>query len=152
ADSTAPHVRARALVLIAQVEVNAGRLDEAQRLARQAQQLAAEAGTTTTELAELRCEALEVIGRCLLSHDVNSAERTFAEALAEADRAELILWRARALHELGTIDLLDRMSTDRLVAARRAAIEAGAPALAAVADFHAAAALVTRNSIADGRV
>nr|MDT0665029.1 hypothetical protein [Micromonospora sp. DSM 115978] len=99
----------------------------------------------------MRCEALEVLGRCRRLSDVAAAEKIFEAALAVAEEHQLSLWRARALHELGTIDLFDRMSTDRLVASRRAAVEAGAPALAAVADFHLASALVARNSLADGR-
>jgi DNA-binding CsgD family transcriptional regulator len=95
--------------------------------------------------AELRCEALELLGRCARLHDVAAAERWFAEGLDLADAAGLLLWRARQLNELGTIDLLDRMRIDRLEQARRAGIEAGAPAIAAVADLHLAAALVARG-------
>lgn len=101
--------------------------------------------------ADLRCEALELLGRCTRVHDVAEAARLFSRELDLARDADLVLWQARALHELGTIDLLDVMRTDRLEQARRAAIEAGAPALAAVADLHLAAALIARGRPAAGR-
>jgi DNA-binding CsgD family transcriptional regulator/tetratricopeptide (TPR) repeat protein len=99
----------------------------------------------------LACEALELLGRCARLHDVAEAEDRFGRALAIARRHDLALWEARALHELGTIDLLDRMRTDRLEAARRAGIEAGAPSIAAVADLHLAAVLVSRGETVAAR-
>jgi DNA-binding CsgD family transcriptional regulator len=95
--------------------------------------------------AEQCCEALELLGRCARLHDVAAAERWFSQGLELADAAGLRLWRARQLHELGTIDLLDRMRIDRLELARRAGIEAGAPEIAAVADLHLAATLVAHG-------
>ncbi|MDN5861379.1 MAG: helix-turn-helix transcriptional regulator, partial [Pseudonocardia sp.] len=97
------------------------------------------------------CEAWEVLGQADRLHDVEAAERSFTAALELADRHGLAAWRARALHELGTIDLLDTMRTDRLERARRAAVEAGAPATLAVVDFHLAEALVARGRTAAGR-
>lgn len=138
--------QARASVVAAQIAAEAGDVAVAERLARET------LGSIGTMQPEVRCEALEVLGRCVRLRDVADAERIFESALGVAEQHDLSLWRARALHELGTIDLLDRMSTDRLIAARRAAVQAGAPALAAVADFHLASALISRNSIADGRV
>lgn len=129
---------ARATSLAAQVAVEHGDLDRAAELARQALQDAA-------ELPDVWCEAHETIGRCLRVTDVVGAERAFAEALACAERHGLAVWRARALHELGTIDLFDTMRTARLTAARRAAIGAGAPATAAVVDFHLASAFVAQG-------
>lgn len=99
----------------------------------------------------LLCEAMELLGRCARVHDVSQAERLFSRELALAEDAGLVVWRARALHELGTIDLLDRMRTDRLASARRAGIEAGAPAIAAVADLHLAAALVAQGRPVEAR-
>ena len=99
----------------------------------------------------MRCEALEIVGRAAGLHDVAAAQRAFEEALTVAGRHGLAVWRARALHELGTIDLLDSMRTDRLEAARRAAIETGVPATVAVADFHLGEALVARGHAAAGR-
>ncbi|MFA9431966.1 AAA family ATPase [Egicoccus sp. AB-alg2] len=139
------HARARADLLRVQlVLAESGELARARELA--------EAILDRPELTpSLRCEALELLGRARRPHDVAAAEAAFATALTTAEAHDLALWRARALHELGTIDLLDRMRLDRLVAARRAAIEAGAPATAAVADLHLAAALVARGDTAAGR-
>ncbi len=50
----------------------------------------------------------------------------------------LSLWRARALHELGTIDLYTGLSTDRLEMAREAAVDAGAVPITALVDLHLA--------------
>jgi DNA-binding CsgD family transcriptional regulator len=129
---------ARATSLAAQVAAEDGDLDSAADLARQALQDAA-------ELPDVWCEAHETVGRCLRVIDVAGAEAAFAEALACAERHGLAVWQARALHELGTIDLLDTMRTARLDAARRAAIGAGAPATAAVVDFHLASAFVAQG-------
>jgi DNA-binding CsgD family transcriptional regulator/tetratricopeptide (TPR) repeat protein len=102
-------------------------------------------------LPEQRCEALALLGRCTRVHDVRGAERLFSDVLETAETHELALWRVHALHELGTIDLLDRMRLDRLERARRAAIEAGAFAIAAVADLHLAAGHVARDEPIAGR-
>lgn len=151
-------------VLAAQIAVSRGELAAAERLAAGVlgdgvPDGAADGvpggvpGTPTGDgvAPEDRCEALEVVGRCRRIHDVAAAERAFEQALEVAERYGLSLWRARALHELGTIDLLDSMSTERLAAARRAAAEAGAPALVAVVDFHLASAFAGRNNLADAR-
>ena len=90
----------------------------------------------TAQCPEVVCEALEVLGRCARTTDIADAETAFTEALAVADEAGLALWRVRALHELGTIDVMEVGETDRLVAARRAAEAVGALATAAHVDFH----------------
>lgn len=137
--------RIRAVVLAAQTEAARERLAQAAWLARDAL-----SHTASEALPEARCEALEVVGRCLRVHDVAAAERAFESALAVAEEHGLSLWRARALHELGTIDLFDSMATRRLEAARRTAVEAGAPALAAVVDLHLASALVAGGDQREG--
>jgi DNA-binding CsgD family transcriptional regulator/tetratricopeptide (TPR) repeat protein len=101
---------------------------------------------------EQRCEALALLGRCTRVHDVRGAERLFSDVLETAETHQLVLWRVHALHELGTIDLLDRMRLDRLELARRTAIEAGAFAIAAVADLHLGAGHVARGEPIAGRV
>jgi hypothetical protein len=93
----------------------------------------------------------EVLGQAARLRDVAVAEEAFASALALAEQHGLAAWRARALHELGTVDLLDTMRTDRLEQARRAAVETGAPATVALVDFHLAEALVARGRTAAGR-
>lgn len=138
-------LRARALTLAAEVEVTHGDVDRATSLAQSALQLA------TDGAPWVRCEAMEILGRCARISDLAVAEGWFSSALDTAERHGLSLWRGRALHELGTIDLLDTMRTDRLILARRAAIESGAAATAAIADYHLAAALVTRGDTEEGR-
>ncbi len=58
------------------------------------------------DLPEVACEALEVLGRFERPHDREAAEVTFARAYAIANDHDLTVWRSRALHELGTIDLV----------------------------------------------
>jgi hypothetical protein len=100
---------------------------------------------------ELRCQAYEVLGRCDRVSDVSAAEAWFSAALAAAEEADHGIWVARALHELGTIDLLDTMRVERLRRARRAAVATGVPAAVVGADFHLAEALVARGEPAAGR-
>ncbi|MEU8799641.1 AAA family ATPase [Spirillospora sp. NPDC048819] len=130
--------QARATALQALIAVDAGRLDAAVRLAEEV--LGSFPGP-----AEAHCQALEATGRATRVHDLARAESAFESALALADRHGLSLWRARALQELGTIDLFDRLRADRLQQARGAAIEAGSPAIAAVADMHLALVWVCRG-------
>lgn len=133
---------ARLDALGAQVALGTHRLDDATALAT-----AALARAERVELAEVMCEALEVIGRCARSHDLEAAEAAFARAYAIADQRGLTVWAVRALHELGTIDLLDHGGIDRLEAARELAASAGALATAAVIDVQIAAGLVVQDDV-----
>ena len=136
--------RASAAVLHAQIEITAGEPASACAQAR--------AALEDPELPpEACCEAREVLGRAARLADLAAAEREFTCALDLARRHGLGSWEARALAELGTLDLLDSMHTDRLEEARRAAIETGSPATEAVVDFHIGEALVARGRTADGR-
>ena len=63
---------------------------------------------------EVRCHALEIMGRAERLHKLDAARAAFGQALETAQAAQLPLWRLRALHELGTIDLFDHAGTDRL--------------------------------------
>jgi len=102
------------------------RIQEARQLAERALGVTAGPG-----LAEVRCDALEVIGRSARVADLDAAENAFGRQLETARAAGLELWRIRALYELGTIDLLRRLDPARLQRARDAALEAGAIVLAA---------------------
>ena len=97
--------------------------------------------------AEVRCHALEILGRAERLHDLDAARAAFGQALETAQAAQLPLWRLRALHELGTIDLFDHAGTDRLLAARRTADELGALSTAAILDLQLSAAFVCRWEI-----
>ena len=57
-------------------------------------------------------------------------------------------WQVRALHELGTIELLDRAGTGRLLEARELAEADGALATAAVVDLQLAAAYAIEGDAA----
>ena len=70
--------------------------------------------------AEIRCRALELLGRVRRAHDLDGARDAFEQALATADAAGLAVWRLRALHELGTIDMFDHAGTEPPVARRGA--------------------------------
>jgi len=94
--------------------------------------------------AEVRCQALEIVGRGERLRDLAAAQDAFERALAIAEAHGLPFWRLRALHELGTIELYRHNGTDRLSQARRQADELGAMSTAAVLDLQLAAA-------ADGR-
>ena len=61
-----------------------------------------------------------------------------------AEMANLPLWRLRALHELGTIELFEQAGTDRLEQARQTADDLGALSTAAVLDIQLAAAYLFR--------
>jgi DNA-binding CsgD family transcriptional regulator/tetratricopeptide (TPR) repeat protein len=89
---------------------------------------------------EVRCHALEVTGRIRRMRDLGAARAAFEQALGIAEAEDLPVWRLRALHELGTIDLFDSGATDRLSQARRTAAELGVFSTAAVLDLQLAAA------------
>jgi DNA-binding CsgD family transcriptional regulator len=97
----------------------------------------------------LRCQALEVTGRIHRMRDLGAARMAFEQALRIAEAENLPVWRLRALHELGTIDLFDSGATDRLSRARRTAAELGAFSTAAVLDLQLAAAYDFRVELAE---
>lgn len=103
---------------------------------------AALAAAERLDLADVACEALEVLGRGHRHHDLAAAEAAFSRALALAERHGLTLWRARALQELGAIDMLRGRELGRLEVARELSLELGALATAAVVDVQVAAGLV----------
>ncbi|MEZ0578721.1 AAA family ATPase [Nocardioides sp. MH1] len=81
---------------------------------------------------EVACEAWEVVGRAARGRDVIQAEEAFEEGFRIADGSGLVLWRCRLLAQLGALDIIGRRPTgERLVAARSAALAAGAIATAA---------------------
>ncbi|HEY2594696.1 MAG TPA: LuxR C-terminal-related transcriptional regulator, partial [Chloroflexota bacterium] len=108
--------------------------DEAVALAEAALQSAEH-----VDFAEAACEALEVIGRCARQQDLDMAEAPFAQAFQIADTHNLPMWRLRALHELGTIDMLRFGGVDRLEQARELAEQSGALAMVAILDLQLAA-------------
>ena len=93
---------------------------------------------------QVRCRALELLGRVRRGKDLDGARDAFEQALETADAAGLPVWRLRALHQLGTIDMFDRARSDRLAQARRIAEELGAASTGAVIDLQLTAAAMFR--------
>lgn len=85
--------------------------------------------------ADLACAALEVVGRAARLHDMAAAAAAFGRAHAIAAEHGLGLAGLSALHELGTIDMFTTGRLDRLLDARRSAVEAGAAMLVATLDL-----------------
>jgi hypothetical protein len=88
----------------------------------------------------VRCHALGLLGRSHRARDLDAARLAFEKALACAEMANLPLWRLRALHELGTIELFEQAGTGRLGQALRTATDLGALSMAAVLDIQLVAA------------
>ena len=130
-------VRARMGVIEAEVAFAADDLDEARLFAEDV--LAAEGSAP-----DVRCHALELIGRSHRLRDLSAARAAFESALVTAEAVGLPLWRLRALHELGTIDLLDHAGVERLSEARRAAEQMGALSTVAILDLQLAAGFTCR--------
>jgi DNA-binding CsgD family transcriptional regulator len=91
------------------------------RLAEQAVTAAKKAGDP-----ELSCEALELLAMSLRPSDLNAAARVLRRELAVAERAGLVLWRLRALNELGTVEAMRDARGDRLCRAYELALRVGA--------------------------
>jgi DNA-binding CsgD family transcriptional regulator/tetratricopeptide (TPR) repeat protein len=135
ADLADDRLRARIDVVAAQVAIMR-RPENAVVLARGALDVA-----ERLDLPEVACEALEVIGRFERQRDLDAAEAVFARAFEIADGHGRAVWRVRALHELGTIDLLRGGGLDRFEQARELALALGALSTVAVLDVQISAAL-----------
>jgi DNA-binding CsgD family transcriptional regulator len=126
-------VPVRVDALAAHVLLGAARPDEAAAVARRTLKAA-----ERLDLAEPACQALEVLGRVARIRDLHEAEMAFARQLDIATGHDLPLWIVRAMHELGTIDMLAANRADRLHEARILAAEAGALSTAATIDLQLA--------------
>ncbi|MGH9050371.1 MAG: ATP-binding protein [Acidimicrobiia bacterium] len=77
-------------------------------------------GTAALELAErhdlppVACAALILLGRCARSTDFATAEQAYERAIGIAAEHGLSIWRARALHEVATLDLIRVGTPDRV--------------------------------------
>src|SRR5665213_2060045 len=90
-----------------------------------ARQIASEVVSLAFADVEIRCQALEVIGRVERLTNRSAARVRFQQALWLAQNNDLPLWQVRAMHELGTIDMFEFAGVDRLLEARRSAEEFG---------------------------
>ena len=133
ADAGDDETLARVDALAAHVAIDEQQLEEAETLARSAL-----ARAEHIDLPDVACEALEVIGRNARLHDLVAAEAAFARALELAEDHRLELWRMRALHELGTIEMFLHGTVARMVEARDLAYRSGAWTLAANVDLQLA--------------
>ncbi len=130
-------LRAETAVLGAEIAFADGDVAQARTLA-ESLLAAAETG------AETRCHALELLGRVRRGNDLAAARDAFEQALTVAEEAKLAVWRLRALHELGTIDMFDHAGEGRLAQARRIADELGAASTGAVIDLQLTAVAMFR--------
>ncbi len=130
-------LRARMGVIDAEVAFAADDLEAARLFAE-------DVLATEGSAPDVRCHALELIGRSYRLRDLSAAHAAFESALVTAEAVGLPLWRLRALHELGTIDLLDHAGVDRLSEARRAAEQMGALSTVAILDLQLAAGFTCR--------
>ena len=108
----------------------------------------AKAALATAQAREqwsVACQALEVVGRAARIDDADAARDAFAAAERLAAEHDLPLDRVSALHELGTVDLLQDGSTSRLERARSLAVDAGVLGLAATLDVQISAGLLHRD-------
>lgn len=117
--------------------IDEGDLDRADQLARRAL-ASAEAAGSDGWAAEVAFEALEVIGRRERQRDIDAARTAFERAYKIATDEEFAIGRIRALHELGTIDMLIDGSTGLLSEARKLAHHAGAVSTTTAIDLQLA--------------
>lgn len=115
------------------------RAGEAVALARSALDAARREG-----LAEVACEALELLGRVARQHDVVAARAAFQEVDHIASQHELPMWQLRARHELATLDMISTGDVEAFPEVRDLAVANGAWALAATVDVQIAAGLVVQ--------
>jgi DNA-binding CsgD family transcriptional regulator/tetratricopeptide (TPR) repeat protein len=132
ADGADPDLSARAAVLSAEMALAGDDLDGARRTA---EQVLATGGADP----EVRCHAFEIVGRSRRLRDLPAAAAAFGAALAIAEQANLPVWRLRALHELGTVDMFERVDTSRLLEARQLGEQMGALSTVAVLDLQLSA-------------
>jgi DNA-binding CsgD family transcriptional regulator len=118
----------------------------------QARALAESALASPQASPQVRCHALELLGRILRGNDLNAARVAFEQGLATADAAGLVVWRLRALHQLGTIDMFDDARSDRLSEARRLAGELGATSTGAVIDLQLTAVAMFRYELGEAEL
>jgi DNA-binding CsgD family transcriptional regulator len=121
----------------ARCAIDAGDLGVAEILARRAL-ASAEAAGLEGWAAEVAFESLEVIGRRERVRDLDAARAAFERAAQIAEGEEFDVGRISALHELGTIDMIQRGDTERLSEASHLARQSGAIATATAIDLQLA--------------
>jgi DNA-binding CsgD family transcriptional regulator/tetratricopeptide (TPR) repeat protein len=119
---------------------------DADRLAR-AELLAGRALYTAeqTQLPEIACEALEVLGCCARGQDLDRSDEVFARGLAMAEQHGLTVWRIQFMFHLGAHTAIRRGDPSGLVEARDTALRAGAIITALDGDAELAVLYVSRG-------
>jgi AAA ATPase domain len=135
-------LEARIAAQAAHVAIDERRLADAEQLAG-----AALAAAERTGEMDVACEALIVLGRLARNYDLDRAEAEFERAHKVAEAHELTVWRSRALHELGTIDMFRECSPRRLLQARKLAEDSGALATVAAVDIELTAVYLMRFEV-----
>jgi DNA-binding CsgD family transcriptional regulator len=142
-DSADPALGGWTDAVAAHCAIDAGDPDRAMTLARRGLAAAEAAGLDSGDggsgsPADAACEALEVIGRRERTRDTAAAKTAFGRAYQVASSHDLPVRRIRALHELGTIEMLEFGGSRRLCRARSLAVESGAISVATVLDLQLA--------------
>jgi DNA-binding CsgD family transcriptional regulator len=117
--------------------INAGDLQSADELAHRSLARAEEADLHGWA-ADVAVDALQVIGRTERARDMNAARAAFERAYQIATQEDFAVRRIAALHELGTVDMLEEGSTTRLSEARELASKSGALSTVTVIDLQLA--------------
>jgi DNA-binding CsgD family transcriptional regulator/tetratricopeptide (TPR) repeat protein len=121
----------------ARCAIDSGDLDGAEKLARQALS-SAEDASQEPWAAEVAFSALEVLGRRERMRDMEAARAAFERAYQIATDEDFAIGRIRALHELGTVDMLTHGDTGRLLEARALARKSGAVSTTTIIDVQLA--------------
>jgi DNA-binding CsgD family transcriptional regulator len=114
--------------------IDAGNLEAAGELANRSL-VRAEAAGLHGWAADVAFDALQVIGRIERAHDTETARAAFERAYEIASRENFAVRRIAALHELGTVDMLEDGGTARLCEARELASNSGAISTVTVIDL-----------------
>jgi DNA-binding CsgD family transcriptional regulator/tetratricopeptide (TPR) repeat protein len=115
-------------------------------------------GTAALELAErhdvppVACAALILLGRCARITDLAEAERTYDRAIGIAEEHGLSIWRARALHEVATLDLIRVGTPDRLRESQALAESLGLLDIATHDEFSLCVVCFLRFEVDEARV
>jgi DNA-binding CsgD family transcriptional regulator len=114
-----------------------GDLDQAEELARRALAAADQAGLSGWA-ADVGLESLTVLGRRERTRDQHAARAAFERVRQIAEEKDLGAWRIRAMHELGTLDMLESGSIRRLAQARELAHRTGIRSVATLIELQLA--------------
>lgn len=137
AELSDPALASRVDATAAHCAVDAGDLASAADLAHRSLAQAEAAGLAGWA-ADVAFDALQVIGRTERARDIEAARAAFERAYQIAASEDFAVRRIKALHELGTVEMLQDGSTDTLSQASELARKAGAISTTTVIDLQLA--------------